>query len=121
LLGHVAQAHVILKIATQANSVAAWIANGGMPMTITPHIFEAYLKCPMKCWLLSSGEPPSRNIYSEWFQAKTASYRLEEAKRLLTQTPSGEYATASCDSRCDRTAILRSSMMPNPSAVSALD
>ncbi len=68
-------------------------------MTITPHIFEAYLKCRMKCWLLSSGKPPSRNIYYKWFQAKTEFYRIEEANRLLTQTPSGEYATVSCGSR----------------------
>lgn len=27
-------------------------------MTITPHIFEAYLKCPMKCWLRASGDTP---------------------------------------------------------------
>jgi hypothetical protein len=28
IVGHVAQALVVLKMATQANSVAAWIANG---------------------------------------------------------------------------------------------
>lgn len=68
-------------------------------MTITPRIFEAYLKCPMKCWLRASGEPPSRNSYAEWFRSKTESYRVAEAKRLLTQTPSGEYEISPCSNR----------------------
>lgn len=68
-------------------------------MTITPHIFEAYLKCPMKCWLQAAGEHPTGNIYAEWVQTQTESYRVAEAKRLLTQTPSGECAISPCSSR----------------------
>lgn len=70
-------------------------------MTITHLIFEAYLKCQMKCWLRSSGEPPSRNTYAEWLRSQTESYHVAEAKRLLSQTPSGEYATSPCSSRGD--------------------
>lgn len=70
-------------------------------MTITPHIFEAYLKCPMKCWIRAVREPSSRNSYAEWVHNQAESYRVEEAKRLLTQTPSGEYATYPCSSRGD--------------------
>ena len=70
-------------------------------MTITPHIFEAYLKCPVKCWLRASGVPSSRNSYAELFRSKTMSYRVAETKRLLMQTLSGEYATAFSVNRSD--------------------
>ena len=68
-------------------------------MTITPHIFEAYLKCPMKCWLLATGKHIIGNTYAEWVKTQTDSYRVAEAKRLLTQTPSGEHAISPCSSR----------------------
>ena len=68
-------------------------------MTITPHIFEAFLKCPMKCWLLATGKHLIGNTYAEWVQTQTESYRVVEAKRLLTQTPSGEYAISPCSNR----------------------
>lgn len=68
-------------------------------MTITPHIFVVYLKCPMKCWLRATGELPSHNTYAEWVQTQAEPYRVAEAKRLLTQTPSGEYAVLPCGSR----------------------
>ena len=68
-------------------------------MTITPLIFEAYLKCPMKCWLLATGKHLIGNTYAEWVKNQMDSYREEEAKRLLTQTPSGEYAISPCSSR----------------------
>jgi predicted RecB family nuclease len=69
------------------------------PMTITPLIFEAYLKCPMKCWLRVAGEHTSRNTYAEWVQTQTESYRVAAAKRLLTQTPSSEHAISPCSNR----------------------
>lgn len=68
-------------------------------MTITPNIFEAYLKCPMKCWLLATGKHVIGNTYAEWLKTQSDSYRVAEAKRLLTQTPSGEYAISPCSSR----------------------
>lgn len=68
-------------------------------MTITPHIFGAYLKCPMKCWLQATGEHPIGNTYAEWVQTQTESYRVAETKRLLTQTPSGECSLSPCSSR----------------------
>jgi hypothetical protein len=52
-------------------------------MTITPYLFEAFLKCKTKYWLRSSKEPATGNAYAEWFQAKSNSYRIEGAKRLL--------------------------------------
>jgi hypothetical protein len=44
-------------------------------MKITPDVFEAYLKCPTKCWLRSSGEPSAGNTYSEWVKTQNDSYR----------------------------------------------
>lgn len=68
-------------------------------MKITPNIFEAHLKCPMQCWLQAASEHASRNTYAEWVQTQTESYRVAEAKRLLTQIPSGEFVTSPCSSR----------------------
>jgi hypothetical protein len=34
-------------------------------MKITPPLFEAFLKCPTKCWLRANSEPPSGNTYAE--------------------------------------------------------
>jgi hypothetical protein len=53
---------------------------------ITPHLFEAFLKCSTKCWLRSSNEPETNNAYAEWFKAKSDSYRIENAKRMLETT-----------------------------------
>jgi len=61
-------------------------------MAITPHLFEAFLKCPTRCWLRATGEPPSGNTYAEWVQTENESYRIEAAKRLMANTP-----TAECD------------------------
>jgi hypothetical protein len=48
-------------------------------MKITPNVFEAYLKCPTKCWLRSTGEPSAGATYPEWVSAQNCSYR-ESAK-----------------------------------------
>ena len=39
-------------------------------MTITPSHFEAFLKCPTKCWLGFTGEPPTGNPYANGFKPK---------------------------------------------------
>jgi len=62
-------------------------------MKITPDLFEAFLKCPTKCWLRVVGEPTSGNAYAEWVQAQNESYRAEAAKRLTADLPADE-----CDS-----------------------
>jgi len=61
-------------------------------MTISLHLFEAYLKCPSKCWLRATAEQATGNIYAEWVQAENESYRAAGTKRLLSETPQGEYA-----------------------------
>lgn len=68
-------------------------------MTITPHLFEAYLKCPMKCWLRAAGEHPTDNTYAVWVHTQTESYRVAEAQKLHTQTPSEEFVLSPRSSR----------------------
>ena len=54
------------------------------PMTITPHIFEAYLKCPMKCWLLATGKHLIGNTYAEW--VNKAGYWDYQRSRIFLRT-----------------------------------
>src|SRR5207245_1467645 len=63
-------------------------------MTITPSLFEAFLKCPTKCWLRFSGEPPTGNTYSEWVQTKRKADRDAAANRLTATAPADECAIA---------------------------
>jgi hypothetical protein len=48
---------------------------------ISSHLFEAYLKCPMKCWLRAQNEPSTGNVYAEWASVQNESYRKEWLKR----------------------------------------
>src|ERR1035438_7062221 len=57
-------------------------------MSITSSLFEAFLKCPMKCWLRAGNEPPTGNVYAEWVKAQNESYRVAETNRVLAQMPS---------------------------------
>ena len=61
-------------------------------MKITPAVFEAYLKCPTKCWLRAAGEAATGNTYAEWVQAQNASYRETGTARLLAASPQDEVA-----------------------------
>jgi hypothetical protein len=54
------------------------------------HLFEAFLKCPTKCWLRASGEPASGNTYAEWMQNQSESFRDAVTDRLQAATPQGE-------------------------------
>jgi hypothetical protein len=73
-------------------------------MTITPSLFGAFLKCPTKCWLRFTGEPPSGNPYAAWVQAEHESYRADAAKRLTAD------ASSSCRSRGDEAQISAESL-----------
>src|ERR1035437_49513 len=68
-------------------------------MTITPLLFKAYLKCPTKCWLRFTCQPPAGNNYAEWVQTETESYRAGVAKRLIANAPADECAPSSRSSR----------------------
>ena len=61
-------------------------------MTITPSNFGAFLKCPTKCWLHSTGKPPADNPYAGWVQAETESYRAKAGKQLVANVPANERA-----------------------------
>jgi hypothetical protein len=56
-------------------------------MRITPSLFEAFLKCPVKCWLRATNEPPTGNVYAEWVKTQNESYRVAETNRLIAQMP----------------------------------
>jgi predicted RecB family nuclease len=52
-------------------------------MEITNQLFEAYLECPTKCWLLSHCEASLGNIYADWINAQSEAYRRDGVRRLL--------------------------------------
>src|ERR1700754_1442417 len=60
-------------------------------VSITSHLFEAFLKCPMKCHLRSLGEPDSSNTYAEWGQGQNESYQSKAIRRLRKD---GEWVVA---------------------------
>jgi hypothetical protein len=51
-------------------------------ITITPQLFEAYLKCPTKSFLRSLGETGSGNPYAEWISTRNTLYARKGIKRL---------------------------------------
>jgi predicted RecB family nuclease len=53
-------------------------------MNITSYLFEAYLKCPTKCFLRSRSEAGTGNAYADWVRSQTDSYRNEQIKELTT-------------------------------------
>ncbi|HEX7617310.1 MAG TPA: hypothetical protein VF480_01180, partial [Verrucomicrobiae bacterium] len=61
-------------------------------MKILSHLFEAFLKCPTKCWLRFTSEPPSGNEYAEWVQTEIESYRVAASKQSLVNLPESECA-----------------------------
>ena len=54
-------------------------------MRVTPRLFEAYVKCPTKCFLRSLGETGKGNAYADWFRTQTESCRTEGIKGLLAR------------------------------------
>ena len=59
-------------------------------MKISSDFFEAFLKCPTKCWLRFTSEPTAGNAYAEWVQAQNESYRADAAKQLMADVPANE-------------------------------
>jgi predicted RecB family nuclease len=55
-------------------------------MKLTSALFEAYLKCPTKCYLRSTGQAESGNAYAEWVREQKDAYRNEGAQRLMSAT-----------------------------------
>src|SRR5712664_3700880 len=71
-------------------------ASGGVSfsMTINPSLFEAFLKCPMKCWLRAGNERPTGNVYAEWVKTQNESYRVAETNRMVSAMPRPDCAVS---------------------------
>ena len=66
-------------------------------MPITSHLFEAYLKCPTKCFLRSLGETGTENRYANWVKAQYLSYSSEGIKQLVKSFAEDEVITGTID------------------------
>src|SRR6516162_7840069 len=62
-------------------------------MKITSNVFEAYLKCPMKCWLRATDEPFSGSAYANWVKTQHDFYRATVAEQLHAQSPINKIAS----------------------------
>jgi hypothetical protein len=78
-----------------------------MSMTITAHLFEAFLKCPTKCYLRSLGETETENAYTDWFRIQNESFRSEGIKRLIEGATPGELVAGSSGMKNLKTAKWR--------------
>ena len=56
-------------------------------MRITSSLFEAYLKCPTKCFLQSIGESSTDNAYHAWEKSNGEQYRNEGILQLKAKVP----------------------------------
>ena len=71
------------------------LTGGGAPsIRISSDLFNAFLKCPTKCWLQAAGEPASGNAYAEWAKSQDRAYHTTEIERLLLETPKGQVAVS---------------------------
>jgi len=61
---------------------------------ITSEIFEAYLKCPSKCWFRFHGEEAAGSTYSQWMGKQNHWYQEEALKRIVKDS-GGDYYTFS--------------------------
>ena len=60
--------------------------------TITASLFEAFLKCPTKCYLRSLGKTGAENAYADWVRDQSESYHSEGIKHLIKGTAPDEFA-----------------------------
>jgi CRISPR/Cas system-associated exonuclease Cas4 (RecB family) len=67
-------------------------------MLITSDLFEAYLKCPTKCFLRSLGETGTNNSYANWVRTQYLSYSSEGIKQLVNDFAEDEVITGTVDS-----------------------
>lgn len=63
-------------------------------MNISADLFQAHLKCPMKCWLCAAGEIATGNAYAEWVKTQDEAYRTTETARLQGDQSNVEMATS---------------------------
>ena len=65
-----------------------------MRMERSSELFEAFLKCPTKCWLQSRGEACEDNAYAQWVKGQNESYRAEAVRRLQDTVPESDRVVA---------------------------
>jgi hypothetical protein len=63
-------------------------------MKISSDLFQAFLKCPTKCWFRAASESGSGNAYAEWVKSQTTSYVAAQTARLLSESPKDESAVS---------------------------
>src|ERR1035438_5846955 len=68
-------------------------------MTVTSRLFEAYLKCPTKCFLGTRGETGEGNSYADWVKVQKTSYHSEGIRRLKDEVASNECVTGPLDGK----------------------
>lgn len=56
-------------------------------MKIFSNLFEAFLKCPTKCWLLANGASASGNEYADWVKAQNMSSGREKQNDSFQKHP----------------------------------
>ena len=54
---------------------------------ITSQLVEAYLDCPTKCFLRSTGEVPTGNAFATWNHTRSEAYYLDGVRRLTADQP----------------------------------
>jgi predicted RecB family nuclease len=59
-------------------------------LKVTAQLFEAYLKCPTKCFFQYKGEAGERTAFAEWLRAKEETYLIKYIKCLTQGTATQE-------------------------------
>jgi len=70
---------------------------------VTDRLFEAYLKCPIKCFLLYRSEAAMGNAYAAWIQRQNESYRDAQIKAFANQISPRECIADPFDARTVKT------------------
>ena len=76
-------------------------------MIITGDIFDAYLKCPTKCFFVATGETQSEDTYTEWVKAKSESYRIQGIKHIVEEHKKDECVHGQLDAKSVKNAKWR--------------
>jgi hypothetical protein len=67
----------------------------GSSMNVTSVLFEAFLKCPTKCYLRSTGQAGVENAYAEWVRVQNDAYQSKAAKWVIESVADTEGLMAS--------------------------
>ena len=73
-------------------------------MIISSELFEAYLKCPTKCYLQAIGDTGAGNAYAEWLKNQNEIFRNDGIKRLTTEVAPDWFFTGPAESKNLKTA-----------------